>query len=250
MPPLVDALVERMEAMLEPMVAAEDPRRFFHATYLRTTRAVGRDIEAGGFVDPGWTERWDVAFADLYLDACDAWSEGRPAPGPWQVAFDATRGERLPPVRLVLLGMNAHINYDLPQALLAVIPDDGFDDPDLIARRAADHEHIDAILVARVAAEDVELRKVERPGDRTLLDRVLTPFNRSGTKRFLKEARAKVWRNARVLSGARRRGPEELDRRLRELETRSRERVSDLLAPGQVILNLARDGFGVLLEGA
>ena len=251
MPPtLVDALVERMEAMLAPMVEAEDPRRFFHATYLRTTTAVGRDIAAGGFVDADWTERWDVAFADLYLDACDAWTQGRETPGPWQVAFEATRGERLPPVRLVLLGMNAHINYDLPQALLAVISDAEFDDPALIARRAEDHEHIDAILVARVAAEDVELRKVELPGDRTLLDRLLTPFNRSGTKRFLKEARAKVWRNARALSDARRAGPEELERRLRELEARSRDRVADLLAPGQVILKLARDGFGVLLDGA
>jgi hypothetical protein len=249
-PPLVDALVERMESMLTPMVETDDPRRFFHATYLRTTRAVGADIEAGGFVDPDWTERWDVAFAALYLDACDAWTAGRETPGPWQVAFDASRGERLAPVRLVLLGMNAHINYDLPQALIAVIGDDEFDDPALIARRAEDHEHIDAILVARVAAEDVELRRVELPGDRTLLDRALTPFNRGATKRFLKEARAKVWRNARALSQARRRGAEELDARLRELEERSRERVTDLLAPGQVILKLARNGFGVLLDGA
>ena len=246
----VDALIARMESMLEPMVEAEDPRRFFHATYLRTTRAVAEDLDRGGFLDAGWAERWDVVFADLYLDACEAWTEGRPTPGPWQVAFDATRGERVPPVRLVLLGMNAHINYDLPQALVAVISDEGFDDPELIARRARDHEHIDAILVSRVAAEDRELRVQELPGDRTLLDRVLTPFNRSGTKRFLKEARAKVWRNARALSVARRSGAGALEARLLELEERSRARVADLLAPGQVIRKLARDGFGVLLDGA
>jgi hypothetical protein len=59
-----------------------------------------------------------------------------------------------------------------------------------------------------------------------------------------------VWRNARALSRARRQGPEELARRLGELEERSRARVADLLAQGQVILKLARDGFGVLLDGA
>jgi hypothetical protein len=37
--------------------------------------------------------------------------------------------------------------------------------------------------------------------------------------------------------------------RSRELEARS-GRVTDRLAPGQVILKLARDGFGVLLEDA
>jgi hypothetical protein len=143
--------------------------------------------------------------------------------------------------------MNAHINYDLPQALLTVITDGEFDDPGLIARRAADHERIDDILASRVAAEDRELAKVEEPGERTLLDRMLQPFNRQGTKRFLKEARRKVWANARQLSLARRAGPQALSARLAELEELSRARVADLRAPGQVILKLARRGFGVEL---
>lgn len=207
MPRPVDELVARMEAMLEPLVESGDARRFFHATYLRTTKSVVAEIDRGGFLDGDWTGRWDVAFAGLYLDACDASTRGDPTPQPWRVAFEATKGPRLPPVRLVLLGMNAHVNYDLPQAMLAVITDAEFEDADLIARRAADHGHIDDILVDRVAAEDRELRVDELPGDRTLLDRALTPFNRAGTKRFLKEARAKVWRNARALSRARCEGP-------------------------------------------
>jgi hypothetical protein len=146
--------------------------------------------------------------------------------------------------------MNAHVNYDLPQALIQVITDQEFDDPVLVARRARDHERIDGILAGRVAAEDAELKKVERPGDRTLLDHLLTPFNRAGSKRFLKEARGKVWRNARTLSLARRRSLDELGARLRELEELSAERVADLRRPGQVILRLSKDGFGVLLEGA
>ena len=100
-----------------------------------------------------------------------------------------------PPLRHVLFGINAHVNYDLPQALLAVISDAQFDDPLVVQRRARDHEHIDAVLSSRVAAEDRSLE-----GKRTTLDRVLTPLNRLGTKRFLTEARQKVWRNARALS--------------------------------------------------
>ncbi len=46
--------------------------------------------------------------------------------------------------------MNAHINYDLAQSLLAVIPPRDFDDPELLARRHADHEHVDQVLAARV----------------------------------------------------------------------------------------------------
>lgn len=244
----IDDLITRMRGLLEQLEGAPGThhRTYFLATYLRTTTAVAADLAAGAFVDGDWTERWDLAFAGLYLDAVEQWSAGRDVAAPWQVAFGAAQdGERLPPLRHVLLGMNAHINYDLPQALLAVITDDEFDDPALMARRRADHEHIDEILAHRVRDEDRELRKVERPGDRTLLDRALTPFNRRATRQFLAEARAKVWRNAVLLSQARRGG--RFDERLAELEARSARRVADLRAPGQVVLRLARHGFGVEL---
>jgi len=247
----IDDLLDRMELLLAPLRDARDERRHFLATYLRTTRAVKSEIDRGGFVDEPWTERWDVVFADLYLDALETWNASGDAPGPWSVAFAAAGATpRVPPIRHLLLGMNAHINYDLPQALIAVITDEEFDDPGLIARRAADHEHIDAILASRVAAEDLELRTEELPGDRTLLDHLLTPFNRAGSKRFLREARGKVWRNARALSLARRAGERDLAARIEELGHLSRRRVADLRQPGQVILRLSRDGFGVLLEGA
>lgn len=242
----VEALVARMEALLAPLVDAGDPRRYFLTVYLRTTRAVAAEIAAGSFADPPWAARWDVAFADLYLDAVEQWGTDGTAPGPWRAAFAAAEGpERLPPVRHVLLGMNAHINFDLPQALLAVISDEEFDVPALVARRQADHERIDEILASRVAAEDRELRKEEGPGDRRLLDRLLTPWQRRASRTFLKEGREKVWRNALVLSEARRRG--HLDQRLAELEVLCTRRIADLRAPGQVVPRLARDGFGVEL---
>jgi len=241
-------LIDRLESVLHRLRAdpGRQDRAFFLATYLRTTRAVAADVAAGAFVDPDWVAHWDVAFASLYLDALDQWTAIGAAPDPWRVAFSAADGhEHLPPLRHVLLGMNAHINYDLPQALLTVIPDEGFDDPTLLERRRTDHERIDRILASRVAAEDRELRRVERPGDRTLLDHLLTPFNRRATQRFLKEARAKVWRNTLLLSQARRGG--RLQARLHELEVLAGQRVADLREPGQVVFRLARDGFGVEL---
>jgi hypothetical protein len=247
----IDDLLVRMESLLAPLRATGDERRHFLATYARTTRAVKDEIERGGFVDGPWTERWDVIFAGLYLDALETWNHTGDAPGPWSIAFAAAgAAPRVPPIRHLLLGMNAHINFDLPQALIAVITDAEFDDPEVIARRAADHEHIDAILSSRVAAEDRELRSEELPGDRRLLDHLLTPFNRAASRRFLREARGKVWRNARALSLARRAGDGQLAARVGELGALSRERVADLRRPGQVILRLARDGFGVVLPGA
>ena len=150
----------------------------------------------------------------------------------------------------MLLGTNAHVNYDLPQALLAVISDDEFEDAALVARREQDHTHVDHILADRVAAEDRELTAATAPGAITWVDRALTPLNRAGSKRFLRESRQKVWRNAMLLSRARRRGHAALAARLSELEELSRGRVAELAAPGQVLLKLAVKGFGVRLPDA
>ena len=244
----IGALLERMEGLLAPLEAAGDPGRFFLATYLRTTRAVAEELELGGFRDPAWVERWDVAFADLYLDAVEDAQAGRRPPQPWAVTFGAGERDGLPPLRHVLLGMNAHINYDLAQSLLAVIPSRDFDDPELLADRHADHERIDQVLVARVGAEDTELEALNGPRSRT--DRLLQPLNRLATRRFLRESRAKVWANARLLDNARRAGPHAYATRLAELERLAAARVADLMAPGQVVLKLAVKGFGVRLPGA
>src|ERR687885_511429 len=98
-------------------------------------------------------KRMDVLVAELeaYRRSPDQ------APRPWRIAFDAD--PTLPPVAHVLLGINAHINYDLPQALLAVVPPEDFRNPGLLERRRRDHERIDAVLADRVAAEDGELEQ-------------------------------------------------------------------------------------------
>jgi Family of unknown function (DUF5995) len=241
---VIDELIARMAALLEPLQAAGDQRQYFHATYQRTTIAVAEELKRGGFADTEWVERWDVAFADLYLDALEGALAGAEPARPWSIAFGAPAN--LPPLRHVLLGMNAHINYDLPQALLAVISDEQFDDPVLLARREADHRAIDHVLASRVAAEDDELTSISGPIP--LLDRLLRPFNRLGTQRFLREARQKVWANAIALSRARRQGPDTYVAVLAQLEELGAAKVAALLAPGQVLLKLAATGFGVRLS--
>ena len=53
-----------------------------------------------------------------------------------------------------------------------------------------------------------------------------------------------------ALNRARRTGPEALQGRIDELADLCAARVEDLIAPGQVVLKLARKGFGVLLPDA
>lgn len=124
-------------------------------------------------------------FAELFLAAHDADLAGGPVPRPWRLAFAAD--PTMHPLGHLLLAMNAHINFDLPQSLLAVMSDEDFADPVLLARRDRDHQRIDDVLVARLRAEDVDLGwRIRR------VDRLLGPLNRWASRRFLRESRDKV----------------------------------------------------------
>ena len=241
--PSIARVLDAMQERLDAMPPGRAPQAEFLGTYRRTTQAVAAAVDGAVFEDPAWVEAWDVAFAQLYLDALDAdlTGDGR-VPRPWRLAFDAPATTS--PLVHVLLGINAHINNDLPQALLAVISDDDFADPGVIGRRRRDHERIDGVLGSRVAAED---RTLAQHSARSLLDRALRPANRWSSQRFLREARHKVWHNTTELQRARLAGPDQLARRTAELELLSAAKVADLLRPGQVLLRLAVTGFGVLL---
>jgi Family of unknown function (DUF5995) len=201
--PPIAAVVARMQQHLQRLPARVSHLRVFLSTYQRTTHAVGQAVERGSFEDPGWMERWDVTFANLYLSALDTELARRDTvPRPWRLTFAASPD--LPPLRHVLLGINTHVNYDLPQALLAVISDDDFSDRLLMDRRRRDSERIDKVLASRVAAEDDELTAA---GGASTLDRLLMPLSRLGSNRFLREARQKVWHNTLELHQSRVAGP-------------------------------------------
>jgi hypothetical protein len=242
----VDRALARFEATIPP---EGDGKRHFHGVYFRNTLAVKDALVRGSFLDPSWVDAWDATFADLYLDALERWESGEAIAMPWRLAFEAASDPDGRPLVKVLVSMNAHINFDLPQSLITMVGD-GLFDRDLFRRRQADFERIDDILVGRVKEEDLELRAVSRPQDYTIVDRLLTPFNRLASKRFLKESRTKVWRNALELERARLDGTDVYSRRLHQLEELCRNKVADLLRPGQVLLRLGVTGFGVVLPTA
>src|SRR5262249_31209133 len=120
----IDDVIERMAVLAEELRRDGDSRLAFHATYLRTTPAVAQALRAGPSEHTDWVARWAAPLPHLSLDPLDAARRAARVPEPWAVAFGTAAAKpHLPAVRHVLLGMNAHINYDLPQALLAVISD-------------------------------------------------------------------------------------------------------------------------------
>ena len=194
--PTIAAVVRRLQQRIDELPVTLAHRRSFAAAYRRTMIAVEEALDRARFEDPAWVERWDVTFADLFLEAHDSDRQGRTddVPRPWRLAFAAPA--TLPAQRHVLLAMNAHVNYDLPQALLAVITDDDFGDPAIIGRRMRDHERFDAVLASRLSASD------NHDKTRGTIDRLRAPLDRRRAQRMLTEAREPVWHNTTSLQRA------------------------------------------------
>jgi hypothetical protein len=114
----IDEAIAAMDRRIERALDADDPRGYFACVYRCVTARVRDGIRAGEFDDCGRMERFDVAFARLYLDAAEGYDEGREISRSWRVVFEA------PPTALalqhVMAGMNAHINLDLGLAAAQV----------------------------------------------------------------------------------------------------------------------------------
>lgn len=92
----------------------------FPSMYRTVTRTVADGLAEGYFGDAARVERLVVTFADLYIDAVDAWLAGRRPPVSWELAFAFASRPRGSILQHLLLGMNAHINLDLGVATAAV----------------------------------------------------------------------------------------------------------------------------------
>src|ERR1700743_751531 len=87
---------------------------------MRVTTAVeARVALAGSFADPGWVSQLDVQFARLYFGALEAWLTGADCLSCWQALFSCRGDLRIARIQFALAGVNAHINHDLPAALVA-----------------------------------------------------------------------------------------------------------------------------------
>jgi len=110
---------KRLQDLLAAFEARNDRRAAFLSIYAEMTGAVAQRTFDGGFDHPDWVGRYLVAFANHYREAVRDYERGDLAElaDPWQLAFDAADAGDSLVIQDVLLGVNAHINYDLSLAV-------------------------------------------------------------------------------------------------------------------------------------
>ena len=110
-----------MTRRFDALASSCDHNAIFSLTYLRVTEEYRRTVEAPFFDDTPFVNHEDTVFARYYFAAFDAWTGGRTAevPPAWRVAFDAAQSRAVSATGDLLLGINAHVQRDLPLVLYA-----------------------------------------------------------------------------------------------------------------------------------
>lgn len=185
----VDERLARTESYLRER---GDRRAVFLTVYSRMTATVRDAIDDGAFIDSEWAASYLIAFAERYRRALVAFERRafESLPRPWLTAFAAAaRGETLL-AQDALLGINAHITYDLTYTL----GDVGID-PDRDAKRA-DHDRINAVLARLVQTAQNALVEAYAAIGIASIDRLLDPLDNRLALLGLKGVREFAWRNA------------------------------------------------------
>ena len=194
----VEKAIREMERRFAPLAADCAHGAVFSLAYLRTTQTYLTTAQTPGFyADPSFVNHEDIAFAELYFSAYDDWTAGRleRVPPAWRVALEAADASRVSGNGDLLLGMNAHVNRDLPFVLAAV----GLTAPDGSSRKP-DHDRINVMLNKVVQPLIAEAAARFDPG----IERVQTPYGvgYTGLMQVLLAWRESAWRQAEQLVAA------------------------------------------------
>lgn len=188
----VDDAIARMEE-IDAGLPGTDGLACFNRMYLEVTRQVSERLKAGFFADPRFMTRLDVAFANLYFAAADAAAHADPVPLAWRPLVEQREQPGIEPVQFALAGMNAHINHDLPIALVRTCAELGTEPAD--GSHQADYQKVDQLLDG---IEQSVRRSFESAAERAA-DRHLTAACNLIACWTINSARDLAWTNSLLL---------------------------------------------------
>jgi Family of unknown function (DUF5995) len=178
-------VVERMRAILDGL-PPRDGVACFTRLYLAVTEAVNE--AKGSFTAPAFLTQLDICFARLYFDALDH------PPRAWAPLLDARARPGVAPIQFALCGMNAHINRDLPVALVESSTKLGVE----LSRRGP--EHADYLAVNRLlVSTEARVKKEFLTDELALADDALGTVDDVIAVWNVERARDAAWANAETL---------------------------------------------------
>jgi hypothetical protein len=174
----VDDVLRNVEQIIDWSIKAESHLGYFAVVYKRVTLAIRKAINDGQFDDGDRIAQLDVAFAQRYFNALNAYfypDEFQGLTLPWEVAFVGAQDGQAVILQHLMTAFNAHISFDLGMACFTIAADS-------LSTLENDFNRVNAVLCSQLpGVVDVlqrlspELRWTRRliPDELGVLDRLL-----------------------------------------------------------------------------
>ena len=190
-------VMEQMEVMVAQWKAAGDDKALFLDCYRMMTANVLSAIQTQEFNDTDWVGRLLSHFADYYFEALQEYQRNpESAPQAWQLAHNAAADPHITALQKLLLGVNAHINYDLVLTLVDLLADEwSQQSPVQRQGRYADHCQINQIIGQTIDAVQDQVLEPAMPV-MALVDSLLGPVDEFLISGLISHWRELVWVNA------------------------------------------------------
>jgi hypothetical protein len=190
----IDGVLERMHA-IDDALSRHDGVAHFNRVYMRTTERVLEAVQGVGFEDTEFVDDLDVRFANLYFEAFEADQHGRTVAPAWTPLFSGRDRAETFPIQFALTGMNAHINHDLP---IAVVETCGLRSLELEEDGLA-HRDFSSINAVLGDVED-EIKEWFTEGFIGPVERAMGKVDDALAMWSIRAAREIAWENAQILA--------------------------------------------------
>lgn len=163
--------------------------RAFNKTYLIITKNVLNKLDTGYFKKDVAMRSVDTAFGNYYFRALHGYiSEGK-CPPAWKLFFDACHENSHHQFVYMGLGVNAHVNNDLPQTLFDVLKGDLF---------KQDYNKINEVIAQSL--KDVILNLNEKSATLNTAQNYLLSIYKLTLASLIRNWRNKAWENYLMLN--------------------------------------------------
>ena len=109
----IDEVIVILDTIISTSEKNQDPLGYFAVLYRKVTLKVKEGIAEGFFDDNPRMERFDVVFANRYIEAYMAYQNKEAITHSWERAFALSKKYWPIVLQHLLIGMNAHINLCL-----------------------------------------------------------------------------------------------------------------------------------------
>ncbi|MER5844715.1 MULTISPECIES: DUF5995 family protein [Streptomyces] len=187
-PTSAGTVVSRMRA-LDAALPRRDGIAVFNRVYLTVTTEADRRVDAGPSADTRAAVTLNALFAERYLAAVEAVSEGRRPPACWRPLFQFRHHPGVRPPQFALAGIHAHVGHDLALAVVDTCRVLGCEP----VRLEDEFEEVGELL----ASLEERIREELMPGPDLL--RLADPLTHLAGAWSLERARDAAWTAARAL---------------------------------------------------